>query len=158
MESADLSFHLAKRTGQTYSYFVRTLSFAAKSLLLMVILVNLGIVRGDDPGLMCGIGVVVAPDAPTQPAPVSTLILNHLSVKQVIPGGPAAKSGLQNGDEIIQVNDTNLAGLKFIDIVTNFIRGKAGTSVKITIKRNSAVAPLSFTIIRAPVTVYSAKP
>ena len=102
-----------------------------------------------------GIGAVVAPDAPVGTPTLKAIVLDHINVTHVMPSSPADKSGLKEGDEIIQVNDKGVVGMNFYDVVTKLIRGKEGTPVKVTIKRNGQSAPLSFTVIRGGVPNYS---
>jgi C-terminal processing protease CtpA/Prc len=112
--------------------------------------------KGADPTY--GIGAVVAPDAPAGTPTLKAVVLDHINVTHIMPGSPADKSGLKAGDEIIQVDDKGVVGMNFYDVVTQLIRGKEGTLVKMTIKRNGQAAPLSFSIIRGGVPNYGLTP
>jgi carboxyl-terminal processing protease len=121
--------------------------------LFIVMLLNPGMANGQSSGNVCGIGVVVAPDAPAGSPTHEAVIADHINVVRVYSGSPADISGLQNGDDIIAINGSSIVGMKFLDVVNNVIRGEEGTSVKITVKRNGSANPLSFTVIRGPVRV-----
>lgn len=60
------------------------------------------------------------------------------------PGTPAEKAGILSGDVILKVGDLSMKGKK-VDEVVNYIRGPAGTEVKITILRNGSEMILSLT-------------
>jgi len=126
-------------------------------LILLALLANLASLpaQADDP--VCGIGIVATGDVPTPkttpPLPWGEgVVQDHLVVHELIAGAPAGKSGLLAKDEIIQIDDTKVAGMKFKD-ACNLLRGPAGTSVKVTVKRQGEPAPLSFTITRAVVPI-----
>lgn len=72
-------------------------------------------------------------------------------IVDVYEGGPAAGSGLKPGDRIISVDGVAAAGPKLDSIVAR-IRGKAGTQVKVGIRRQGA-ADRVYTITRAKVRV-----
>ncbi len=57
-----------------------------------------------------------------------------ITITAVFPDTPAAKGGLQAGDQIQAVNGTDVRGMT-LDQVTPLIRGKAGTQVILTILR-----------------------
>jgi carboxyl-terminal processing protease len=60
---------------------------------------------------------------------------------------PADRVGIKPGDYIIKINDKQVKGLNIIEAV-NLMRGKVGTSIKITIRREDIDDDLSFTIVR----------
>jgi carboxyl-terminal processing protease len=60
---------------------------------------------------------------------------------------PADRVGIKPGDYIIKINDKQVKGLNIMDAV-NLMRGKVGTSIKITIRREDVDDDLSFTIVR----------
>ncbi len=72
-------------------------------------------------------------------------------VIEVIPGGPSEKVGLQAGDRIISVDTTSIAGVKFPqDSMVRRIKGKAGSKVKITVKRDKEIIPFEITRGKIP--------
>jgi carboxyl-terminal processing protease len=73
-----------------------------------------------------------------------------LQVAQPLPDSPALKAGLKTGDIITAVDHATLDGLTS-DQARDKIRGKAGTSVVLTIKRGTA-APFDVSIVRAQIT------
>ncbi len=85
--------------------------------------------NGEVTGIGCELGV--RSDQPT--------------VLRVLADSPAQQSGLQVGDVFISVNDTLVVG-QDSSAVASKIRGQAGTSVKVTIKRANDTK--SFTITR----------
>ncbi|WP_050897049.1 S41 family peptidase [Patulibacter medicamentivorans] len=89
-----------------------------------------------------GIGVVVRED------PLG------LRITQVYPKSPAKAAGLQIDDLIVNAGRTSLKGLK-ADQASNHVRGPAGTSVALQVRRRVAgrVRTLRITSKRAPVEV-----
>jgi len=69
---------------------------------------------------------------------------------------PADKAGIKAGDLIIKIDD-HLAKDMTLQEAVNHMRGKPGTSVKLTIFRKGAPRPLEFTIVRAIIHVQSVK-
>jgi carboxyl-terminal processing protease len=61
---------------------------------------------------------------------------------------PADKVGIKAGDLIIKIDD-HLAKDMTLQEAVNHMRGKPGTSVKLTIFRKGAPKPLEFTVVRA---------
>lgn len=59
-------------------------------------------------------------------------------------GGPAKKSGLQIGDEILKVDGEEIAG-KSLEEVSAKVKGKKGTSVVLTIKREDQEMDITVT-------------
>ena len=79
-----------------------------------------------------------------------------LLVVGVINGGPSEKVGLINGDRIIMVNDSLIAGVGLKnDQVIKLLRGKKGTTVKVSVKRSSKKEPIDFIITRDKIPIYS---
>ena len=84
------------------------------------------------------------------------MILDTLYIVQVNDDGPSKKVGLLPGDRIIKVNDSIIAGVKMVSAdVMKLIKGQKGTSVKVTVKRETSPNLLSFTIIRDNIPVNS---
>ncbi|MDH6354372.1 carboxyl-terminal processing protease [Dysgonomonas sp. PH5-45] len=68
---------------------------------------------------------------------VSFYVLNDtITIMSTMPGGPSEAAGLKPGDRIVYANDSLLAGVKITnEKVTEKLRGKKGTTVKLGIKR-----------------------
>ncbi|MDY6957193.1 MAG: S41 family peptidase [Pseudomonadota bacterium] len=69
---------------------------------------------------------------------------------------PAAKAGLQPGDLIIKLDDSQVKGLTLNDAV-NRMRGEPGTSIRLTILREKQDAPFVVTLTRDVINVQSIK-
>lgn len=69
---------------------------------------------------------------------------------------PAFKAGIKAGDLIIRLDDKPVKGMSLNDAV-NMMRGKAGTSIVLTIVREGQTNPLTFTIVRDIINVKSVK-
>jgi carboxyl-terminal processing protease len=65
----------------------------------------------------------------------------------VYPGTPAEQAGMLPGDKIVQVNGTNVVG-KAMDEVTAMIKGRAGTTVDLTVTRKDQSEPVNMTVYR----------
>lgn len=79
-----------------------------------------------------------------------------LFVIQPVSGGPSEKVGIRAGDRIVEVNDTLVAGVKMTtDDITRRLKGPKGTKVKVKVVRRGVNEPLSFTIVRDKIPVYS---
>jgi len=75
-----------------------------------------------------------------------TMEKGFVKVISPIEDSPADRVGIKPGDYIIKINDKQVKGL--IEDNTILLRGKVGTSIKITIKREGVYDDLSFTVIR----------
>ena len=84
------------------------------------------------------------------------IVEDTLLVIQTVHGGPSEKVGVLAGDRIIAVNDTAIAGVKMerTDIMKR-LRGKKGTTVNITVKREGEPEPIHFLITRDKIPVTS---
>lgn len=84
------------------------------------------------------------------------IVDDTISVTEVIVGGPSEKVGLQIGDKLLKVDDT-VATFKGVNnsFVFSHLRGKKGTEVRLTVKRQGLDSPLEFNIIRDKVPIYS---
>ena len=79
-----------------------------------------------------------------------------LFVIQPVSGGPSEKVGIRAGDRITHVNDTLIAGVKMTtDDITRRLKGPKGTVVSVKVVRKGVEGPLSFTIQRDKIPVYS---
>lgn len=79
-----------------------------------------------------------------------------LTVVSPIEDTPAFRAGLKSGDVIVKIEDTPTGNLSVIDAV-RLMRGKPGTSIAITVKREGASALIPFSITRAIIQVRSVK-
>jgi carboxyl-terminal processing protease len=77
-------------------------------------------------------------------------------VVDVVSGGPSYKLGIQAGDRIVMVNDTNIAGIKIKnEDVLHLLRGEKGTTVKVGIKRMGIKDVIPYTIVRGDIPIIS---
>jgi len=65
-----------------------------------------------------------------------------VKIAGVMPGSPAEGAGLQAGDLIVSINGTDLSKVNPAE-QTNYLRGKAGTSVSLVVNRNGEVFSVS---------------
>lgn len=79
------------------------------------------------------------------------LFRDTVNVTYVIPQGPSDKAGLQLGDKIIKVNDSSIVS-KILPIqdIRKMIRGKAGSDVKLTVRRGEEIKNVNVTRGRIP--------
>ena len=73
-----------------------------------------------------------------------------ITVVQVFKGSPAEAAGLQKGDLLLGVNDTDIDGMESDQVVT-MIRGEENTTVKLTLLRNGET--ITADVARANITV-----
>ncbi len=72
-----------------------------------------------------------------------------LYVIQALDKGPSKRAGILNGDRIITVNDSTIAGIKIKDSdIIKLLRGPKGTKVKLGVKRSGLDGLLYFTVKR----------
>ncbi len=86
-------------------------------------------------------------------------ITNELTVTKVISAideTPAFRAGIKAGDYIIKINDKNSIGLSIEEVVKK-LRGRPGTSVKITILRKGEKEPLIKNLTRQVIKVRAVK-
>ena len=69
---------------------------------------------------------------------------------------PAFKAGVKAGDLIVKLDDTPVKGMTLNDAVKR-MRGKPGSSIKLTIARKGADKPVVLTITRAVIKIRSVK-
>ncbi len=100
-----------------------------------------------DPEKISGIGVLIGQDQSS----------GLIDVSYVVPGTPADRAGLQNGDRIATIDGANTKGLS-TDDASKVLRGKAGTTVHLGIERGTSDVPVDTAITRSelsPPTVIS---
>ena len=90
---------------------------------------------GSFSGDMEGIGAIIRSD----------LDAGIIEIADVLPNGPAEKSGVRPGDVFISVDGEPVAGMSQTDLVTR-VRGRAGTTVVIVFERGDK--QLTFEIVR----------
>jgi carboxyl-terminal processing protease len=73
-----------------------------------------------------------------------------------IEGTPASRAGLLAGDAILEIDGVSTAGMTTDDAVSK-IRGKAGTSVTLTIVHKGKTTPQKISITRAKIEIKSVK-
>ena len=79
-----------------------------------------------------------------------------IQVVHVIAGGPSQKVGVQDGDKLIFVDTSKVAGVGITNEgVFKYLRGKKGTKVAIKIKRYGESELLAFEIIRDKIPIYA---
>ena len=61
--------------------------------------------------------------------------------------GPAHKAGLRHGDELISVDGTAVSGKSYEQVV-KMVRGEAGSTVKLQVKRESEGSPREISVTR----------
>ncbi len=77
-------------------------------------------------------------------------------VVSVVANGPSEAAGVQPGDKIVRINGKSFVGKKLSnELVLKTLRGKKGTSVKITILRHNKTSMLTYTIVRGDIPLYS---
>lgn len=90
-------------------------------------------------GQFGGIGIVI------------TVKDDKLTIVSPIKGTPGEKAGLQGGDVILEVDGKSTKGISS-DTAVKWMRGQAGTKVKITVQRGEA-DPVKYEITRAMIQV-----
>lgn len=70
-----------------------------------------------------------------------------LYVGRVHREGPAYKAGLRHGDELVSVDGTAVTGKSYEQVV-KMIRGEAGSTVKLQVKREGEESPREISITR----------
>jgi carboxyl-terminal processing protease len=79
---------------------------------------------------------------------------DYLRIVSPFPGSPAEKAGLQPRDLIVKVDGTDVGGMGEAQIIS-LVRGPAGSTVHLTIQRESSAALLEFDVVRAKITLPS---
>ena len=96
----------------------------------------------DTEGIYAGIGVSVS----------ANLEKNIIEIVAPFEGYPGANAGMLPGDAIVKVNGTDFAGEQMSEAV-NMMKGEAGTSVEITIYRESTDEYIDMTVVREIINV-----
>lgn len=77
---------------------------------------------------------------------------NILTVIAPLRGSPAEKAGIRSGDKILIIDEKSTAGMNTDEAVLH-IRGKSGTTVKLTLFREGEKQPLEISVVRAPIEI-----
>jgi carboxyl-terminal processing protease len=82
------------------------------------------------------------------------MLTDTVVVLNVIPSGPSDKAGVQNGDRIIRIDDSLVAGRKIpqMDVVKK-LRGPRGTKVTLGIERRGAPELVPITVERGVIPI-----
>ncbi len=82
------------------------------------------------------------------------MLTDTVVVLNVIPSGPSDKAGVQNGDRIIRIDDSLVAGRKIpqMDVVKK-LRGPRGTKVTLGIERRGAPGLVPITVERGVIPI-----
>ncbi len=88
-------------------------------------------------GTYSGIGALVSQNAET----------GIITIIKAFDDAPAAKAGVKNGDIIYKVEDKEVTGFDINEVVSD-MKGEKGTSVKLTVYRQSEKKYIEVTIIR----------
>ena len=87
---------------------------------------------------------------------VFNMATDTVIVLNVIPSGPSRQAGVQNGDRIIKVNDTLIAGQKMSQIaVMKRLRGPRGTKVKLSVERKGLSELVDIVVTRNAIPLHS---
>lgn len=79
---------------------------------------------------------------------------NAITVISPMEGTPAYRMGLRAGDRVIEIDGKSTAGMNTED-ASRLMRGKAGTAVVLTIKREGVPEPLEYEVERAVIELTS---
>jgi carboxyl-terminal processing protease len=106
-------------------------------------------------GTVEGIGALVTTEDDTAEDPrgaACQLVSDtcHVVIVSALPGSPAERAGVQPGDQIVAVDGEDVIGRTF-DTVTTEVRGPAGSSVTLTLRRGER--DVEVTITRAAIEV-----
>jgi len=93
-------------------------------------------------GQYAGVGCVVGADAAD----------NRIKILTCYAGSPAHKAGIRDNDKILKVNGTEIRGDDYQNAVA-LIKGKPGTSVDLTIHRDSTDTTFDVSVTRENVTI-----
>lgn len=75
-----------------------------------------------------------------------------LAIESVFPGSPAEDAGVRAGDQIVSINGLPAANMTAEDAVGQ-VRGEAGTTVTLEVRRTGVQGTLTFGIVRAAIRV-----
>jgi carboxyl-terminal processing protease len=79
---------------------------------------------------------------------------DYVTVIAPIEGSPAARAGIRSGDQIVSIDGRPMRGER-IDKLVGLMRGPAGSSVKLMIRRPGVPEPIAMTLVREEIHVNS---
>lgn len=79
-----------------------------------------------------------------------------ITVVAPIEGSPAEQAGMKTGDQIIAIDNASTENMDLAQAV-KLMRGRRGSAVRITVRREGAELPLEFTVKRQKINVPSVK-
>lgn len=98
-----------------------------------------GIEGGKGPDGVIGVSLHIGAERVGDPA--------SLYIGRVHREGPAHKAGLRHGDELLSVDGTAVSGKSYEQLV-KMVRGEAGSTVKLQVKREGEESPREISITR----------
>lgn len=85
-----------------------------------------------------------------------SIIRDTLTVQTPISGGPSERVGIRGGDKIVAINGEDITKIKLTNkMVQNYLRGKSGTKVNLSVVRRGVKEPLSFVVVRGVIPIHS---
>ena len=80
-----------------------------------------------------------------------------INVTHVISNTPSERAGLKDGDQIVQIEKINAAGVRLsTDSIMLLLKGKSGTAVNVTVNREGDLIPFKIIRGRVPITSVNA--
>ena len=80
------------------------------------------------------------------------LLRDTIVVTSIVPGGPSEAAGIMQWDRIVNVDDSLVAGQKFVNSdVLNTLRGEKGSEIKLGIVRNGHPGLVDITVTRGDI-------
>ncbi len=79
---------------------------------------------------------------------------DYLTIVSPMPGSPAERAGLKPGDQVIAVDGEDVTGMDG-ELVRRRILGPAGTTVRLTIRREGEEEPIEIEVTRERITLHA---
>lgn len=87
---------------------------------------------------------------------VFNMSTDTIIVLNVVPGGPSEKAGVNNGDRIIKIGDSLVAGQKIRQTdIMKMLRGPRGTKVELSLERQGIAELVPITVTRGKIELKS---
>ncbi len=80
----------------------------------------------------------------------------YVKVVAPIDGSPAAEAGLQSGDLILKLDDTQVKGMSLTEAI-DIMRGPKGSSIELTVGRPGTSQPFEVTLVRDKIRIASVR-